>query len=214
MNIEMELQVKFNRAVDLDKDYLCPGGYEMIMNGKSVQFDYHYTQSGISNEDPSVVIFSVDGADFSCFPEFRKISVDDLKSISSIEECFVYTGEPGESDLEVISIEKITFILPNNKPWVIDVAQNLIDEYNLKLQEEKKKEQRVYEIKMTPKELKKKIMAQQMSFYSKFLDIPVEDLCGYTKEQLESMIGSTIEQMPEDILHQFEIELAGGRREF
>ena len=28
MVIEMELQVKFNRSVDLNRDYIVPGGYE------------------------------------------------------------------------------------------------------------------------------------------------------------------------------------------
>ena len=37
MIIEMELQVKFNRPVDLEKDYIVPGGYSMIMDGKEVE---------------------------------------------------------------------------------------------------------------------------------------------------------------------------------
>lgn len=72
----------------------------------------------------------------------------------------------------------------------------------------------MYEIKLTPKEMREKIMARQMTFCSKFLDIPVEDLCGYTKEQLEKMIDSAIEQMPKELLQQFETELMGGKRDF
>lgn len=214
MNIEMELQVKFNREVDLEKDYICPGGYEMIMNGKNVQFDFHCVDTSDCFLEPTLCTFNVKDADYEAFPEFKKITASDLKNISSIEECFVYTGESGESDLEVVSIEKITFLLLEDKLQVIDVPQNLIDEYNKTLQAEKKNEKGVYEIRLTPKELKNKIMAQQLTFYSKFLDIPLEDLCGYTKEQLERMIESTIEQMPDDLLRQFEIELAGGKREF
>lgn len=71
----------------------------------------------------------------------------------------------------------------------------------------------MYEPKLTSTELKKRIMLQQTSFYSRFLDIPLEDLCGYTKEQLERMVDNTIEQMPEELLRQFEIELLGGKRE-
>ena len=214
MRFEMELQVKFNRPVDLEKDNIIPGGYEMVMNGKNVSFDFSNTSAGVSNEDAAVVIFSVDGMDCDSFPEMKKLKVCDIQNISSINECVIYTGEPGESDLEVVSIEKVTFILPNNKPWIIDIPKKLIDEYNSTLHKDEQKEHSVYEIKMTPSELKEKIMAQQMTFYSKFLDIPLEDLCGYTNEQLESMIDSTIEQMPDDLLHQFEIELMGGKREF
>ena len=67
----------------------------------------------------------------------------------------------------------------------------------------------MYEQKLYQKELAEKIMSQEMTFYSRFLDISLEELCGYTKEQIEGMVNSTIEQMPEDLLRQFEIELAG-----
>lgn len=71
----------------------------------------------------------------------------------------------------------------------------------------------MYEPKLTNNELKKRIMLQQPSFYSRFLDIPLEELCGYTEEQLERMVDNTIEQMPEELLRQFEIEILGGKRE-
>ena len=61
--------------------------------------------------------------------------------------------------------------------------------------------------------MKEKIMAKQLTFYSIFLDVPLEKLCGYDKEQLESLIDSTLMQMPDDILHEFELELMGGKVE-
>lgn len=211
MVIEMELQVKFNRPVDLEKDYIVPGGYSMIMDGKEVEFDFCQCSSGISNEDSSVVIFSVTGMDYDSFPALRKLRIKDLKNISSIRECFIYTGEPGESDLKVESIKNILFILPHNKPWVIDVPKKLIKEFNKTLQEAKGKKQGMYEIKLSPPELKEKIMAQQLSFYSRFLDIPLEKLCDYDKEQIEILVDSTLMQMPDDILREFELELTGGK---
>ena len=211
MIVEMEIQVKFNRPVDLEKDYIVPGGYSMIMDGKEVEFDFCQCSSGISNEDASVVIFSVTGMDYDSFPALRKLRIKDLKNISSIRECFVYTGEPGESDLKVESIKNLLFILPHNKPWVIDVPKKLIKEFNKTLQEAKGKKQGMYEIKLSPPELKEKIMAQQLSFYSRFLDIPLEKLCDYDKEQIEILVDSTLMQMPDDILREFELELTGGK---
>jgi len=212
MKIEMELQVKFNRPVDLEKDYIVPGGYSMIMDGKEVEFDFSQCSSGISNDDPSVVIFSVSDMDYASFPELKELGLNDLKNISSIGECFVYTGEPGESDLEVELIKSILFILPDNEPWVIDIPQALVDEFNKSLHQERaKKKQGVYEIKLTLPEMKEKIMAQQLSFYSRFLDIPLEKLCGYDKEQLEILVDSTLMQMPDDVLYEFELELADGK---
>ena len=215
MIVEMELQVKFNRPVDLEKDYIVPGGYEMIMNGNSVEFDFCHCNSGISNEDSSVVIFNANGMDYASFPNLKRLRKKDLKNISSIRECFVYTGEPGESDLKVESIKSILFILPHSKPWVIEVPQKPINNFNKLLQAEREKEKKksIYEIKLTLPEMKEKIMAQQLTFYSRFLDIPLEKLCGYDKEQLEILVDSTLMQMPDDILHEFELELTGGKAE-
>lgn len=208
MIIEMEVQVEFNRPVDQDKDGIVPGGYEMVMNGNQVEFDFCNSSSGISNEDPMVVIFNVTNMDYASFPTLKNLNISDLKNISQINECYIYTGEPGESDLRVKSIKKILFILPYNEPWVIDVPQPLIDEFNKSLQEERKKEGE-YEIKLTTLELKEKIMAQQLSFYSRFLDIPLEKLCDYDEKQIEILVDSTLMQMPDDILREFELELIG-----
>lgn len=208
MKIEMELQIKFNRSVDLNKDYVVPGGYEMVMNGRDVQFDFNQNNFGISRNDSSVCIFSLTGADYDAFPDFEKVTVDDLKHISEIIECFVYLGEPGESDLEVVSVEKITFLLPFDEPGVIDVPSEVIAEFNKTLSKENKG---IYEIKLSDPELKEKIMAQQLSFYSRFLDIPLEKLCDYDKEQIETLVDSTLMQMPENILIEFVKEINGGK---
>lgn len=64
-------------------------------------------------------------------------------------------------------------------------------------------------LKLSPERITK----APKDFISRFLDIPLEELCGYTKEQIEGMIESTIEQMPDEMLRQFEIELADGMRE-
>ena len=214
MNIEMELQVKFNHEVNLKKDYIYPGGFQFLMNGKSYHFDFSSSDRTVSSSEPTVCVFVFQNIDYEEFPETKNISVDDLKNISSIEELFIYLGDEEKTDLEVEKIQNIIFFTPSVEPYVYHVPENLIDEYNKNLQNEKIKKQMKYDIKLTPSELKEKIMAQQLSFYSKFLDIPLEDICGYTKEQLESMINSTIKQMPDELLHQFEIELMGGKREF
>lgn len=210
MKIEMELQVKFSRPVDFNKDYVVPGGYEMVMNGKPFQFDFNHNNYGISRFDSSVVIFSLSGADLECFPEFDNVTIDDLQHISKIIECFVYLGEPGESDLEVVSVEKITFFLPFDEPGVIDVPENVIAEFNKTLVEEKKG---IYEMKVPNPDLKEKIMAQQLVFYSRIMGISLEELCGHTIKELEGLLDSTLMQMPEETLQKFIDEIEGGKAE-
>ena len=208
MKIEMFLRIKFNRKVDIEKDYIVPGGYEMVMNGKSVCFDFHHSYSSRNDCDSSICNFLVEGADYESFPEFKNITIEELQCISSIKDCYVYVGEPGETDLEVVAVESITFIIRGKNAMTVEVPKTVIKEYNERILKEKK---RVLEIKLSPSELKEKIMAQQLSFYSKFLDIPLEKLCDYDKEQLEILIDSTLMQMPDDLLHEFELELTGGK---
>ena len=210
MKIEMELQIKFSRPVDFNKDYIVPGGYEMVMNGKPVQFDFNHNNYGISRFDSSVVIFSLSGADLECFPEFEKVTIDDLQHISKIIECFVYLGEPGESDLKVVSVEKITFILPFEKTCVVDVPKNVIAKFNKTLVEEKKG---IYEMKVPNPDLKEKIMAQQLVFYSRLMGISLEELCGHTIKELEGLLDCTLMQMPDETLQKFIDEIEGGKVE-
>ena len=208
MKIEMFLRIKFNRKVDLKKDYIVPGGYEMVTNGRNVCFDFHHSHFTGTDYDASICNFLLDGADYESFPEFKDITVEELQNISSIKECYVYVGERGETDLEVVAVESITFIIRGKNAMTVEVPKTVIKEYNERIQKEKK---RVLEIKLLPSELKEKIMAQQLSFYSKFLDIPLEKLCNYDKEQLDILIDSTLMQMPDDLLHEFELELTGGK---
>lgn len=211
MNIEMDLEIKFNRPVDLEKDYVVPGEYSFVMNGKTYRFDFCYMERSTCNFNQSICAFHFEDVDFNEYSEFADVTADDLKNISSIKELYVYLGEEGETDLDVEEIISITLYTPFVEPYEYRVSQSLINEYNKMLQEEKKKEKGVYEIKLTPPELKEKIMAQQLSFYSRFLDIPLEKLCDYDKEQLEILVDSTLMQMPDDILREFELELTGGK---
>jgi len=208
MKIEMFLRIKFNRKVDIEKDYIVPGGYEMVMNGKSVCFDFHHSYLSRNDCDSSICNFLVEGVDYESFPELKNITIEELQRISSIKDCYVYVGEPGETDLEVVAVESITFIIRGKNAMTVEAPKTVIKEYNERILKEKK---RVLEIKLSPSEMKEKIMAQQLSFYSKFLDIPLEKLCDYDKEQLEILIDSTLMQMPDDLLHEFELELTGGK---
>ena len=211
MIIEMELEIKFNRPVDLEKDYVVPGEYNFVMNGINYRFDFCYMERSICAFNPSVCTFHFKDLDCTEYPEFANVTVDDLKNITSIKELFVYLGEEGENDLDVDEIILIKFYTPYDEPYEYQVSQRLIDEYNGMLKKEKGKEKVIYETKLSLPELKEKIMAQQLSFYSRFLDIPLEKLCDYDKEQIEILVDSTLMQMPDDILQEFELELISGK---
>lgn len=135
MNFEMNFVVEFNRDVDLDNDYICPGGFEMIMNGKNVEFDFTEFQLDIIAGNDRLCCFNLRKPDFNSYPRLRKITAKELKNISAIKECYIYTGEPGETDLEVMSVKKIGFVILGEKAVFAEVQSKVIDDYNALLRE-------------------------------------------------------------------------------
>lgn len=138
MQIKLEIQIKFSRNVDKKKDYISVGGFEMIMNGHTVNFDFCTSYGNISRFNPDVCIFDLEEADYDSFPGFKAVSADDLKNISSITECFVYTGENGESDLEAVSIENMIFFITDEDEPAIDVSERVLKKYNQRIADERR----------------------------------------------------------------------------
>lgn len=130
MELRLLLHVEFNRPIDLEKDYIVAGGFEMVMNGKSVEFDFHNQYHNLVNQSPTEDIITLYNPDYSDFPDFRNITVEDLKNVTEIRECCVYLGEPGESDLKVVSVKNIYFTIIDDKYEAIAVSSKVIDEYN------------------------------------------------------------------------------------
>ena len=138
MELRLLLHIKFNRPVDLEKDYIVAGGFEMVMNGKSVHFDFHNQYHNLVTQSPQEDIITLYNPDYSEFPEFRSITLDDLKNVTKINECFVFLGEPGESDLEVESVKNIYFTVIDDKYDAIAIDSKIIDDFNAETEKEKK----------------------------------------------------------------------------
>ena len=71
----------------------------------------------------------------------------------------------------------------------------------------KKIKTRDYEIKIIPGN--EVAMFKQLVVYSRFLDVPLDELCSYSTSKLKSRIESTLQQMPEE-----ELELTEAIRKF
>lgn len=138
MSFEMNFVVEFNRDVDLDNDYICPGGFEMIMNGKNVEFDFTEFQPDIIAGNDGLCCFNLRKPDFNSYPKLRKITAKELKNISAIKECYIYTGEPGETDLKAMSVKEIGFVILGEKAVFTEVQSKVIDDYNASLRKGEK----------------------------------------------------------------------------
>ena len=60
MDIKMKIQLKFNRAIDLEKDCVSPGKYEMTMNGRKVEFDFNTSYRSVNENDSSICDFELE----------------------------------------------------------------------------------------------------------------------------------------------------------
>ena len=135
MNFEMNLVVEFNRKVDLDNDYICPGGFEITMNGRNEEFDFTEFQPNMIAGNDRLCCFNLRKLDFTSYPKLKKITAKELKNISAIKECYIYTGEPGETDLKVVSVKEIGIVILGKKTVFTGVSSNVVDEYNALLRE-------------------------------------------------------------------------------
>lgn len=130
MITEMNLLVKFNRGVDLKRDYISPGGFEMVMNGNSVRFDFTQSHSKVIEAKDCLCLFSLTRPDYNEFSDFKNMTLDDLRNVSKIKECFIYIGEPGENDLRVQSVKEISLLWLGRNAEIIKIPSKVINEYN------------------------------------------------------------------------------------
>lgn len=131
----MYAKIRFNRNIDLKKDFISPGGYEMIMGNKSIQFDFQSYWGNVDREDEACLHVKHRYLDVSSFPEVVHVTTNMITNISEINEFYVFTGEPEESDLKVKSIDIVTI-------WYYDefgefksvsISPEVLSKYNAKL---------------------------------------------------------------------------------
>lgn len=94
-------EIRFNRPVDKDKDYVMPGGYELEMEKEDgtrvcVQFDFEHYEGGISDEDPTIVEAMQKNPDHD-FEDLNEVTGYMLRHVTKCIEWYVYTGEPEET---------------------------------------------------------------------------------------------------------------------
>lgn len=128
MQFEMNAGIRFNRAIDVNKDYISPGGFSMIMRGTTIEFDFSQYSANVDQKDKCLVHVSFKYPDEEEFPDVKQITKDMLNDISKITEFFVYTGEAKETDLQAISLEYVSFVLTTEKWEKIYVKQKVVRE--------------------------------------------------------------------------------------
>lgn len=104
--------IQFNRPIDREKDHISPGGYELVMKDrdgteKSIQFDFDDSEGNVDEKDPCLATFMQKNPSYDEYPQIGEITEHMLRNIVHVEEWFIYTGEPGESDPPLIPLEVV-----------------------------------------------------------------------------------------------------------
>ena len=110
----------------------------MTMNEKNIEFDFTEFQFNLIADNDRDCCFNLRKPDFSSYPKLKKITAKELKNISAIKECFIYTGEPEDTDLKVVSVKKIEFVILGEKAVFTEVQSQVIDDYNASLRKGEK----------------------------------------------------------------------------
>ena len=126
-NFRVYFKAKFNREIDKEKDYISPGGFSVIIDGKEIDFDFQDSYSYIDKNDKRYCEFEMINPDLDSFNNISLITKDSVKNISKITECYVYTGESDETDLFVESIESFEFDFDDIEN---EISNSILKEFN------------------------------------------------------------------------------------
>lgn len=118
--VSMYAKIKFDREIDENLHYIVPGGYEMTFvnnlgsNPTTVSFDFVSYIGNIDKKDPTILHCEMEELDDDTFPESLFIE-HFLGIISEINEFYVYTGEPGEPEINPVELLELELSNGNYK---------------------------------------------------------------------------------------------------
>ena len=120
MRFSMYATIRFNRPIDIDKDYISPGGYTIMSNGREYQFDFEDYEGRVDKDESDLLHIECRHPDAYSFADIANITEDTLAGIKEFTEFFIYIGEP--SDLKPVKLESCDFINYDNNDSVIAVS--------------------------------------------------------------------------------------------
>lgn len=106
------LDIKMDRPIDKNKHYISPGGYEIkFRDNTTMQFDFCDYEGLIDDKDPSILHCKLTHADLDSFPNMINLC-NSLSKTTELIECYVYTGEENEPEINLTKI--LSFIIVDN----------------------------------------------------------------------------------------------------
>lgn len=127
----MYARIRFNRPIDREKDDISPGGYTMVMGGQTIQFDFEDYSGSVESKDNTILDIEQKNPYYESFGALHEITAAMLENVTEINEFFVYTGEPGETDLRPAELLELVFVLPDDNWRHINVPREVCAGANL-----------------------------------------------------------------------------------
>ena len=128
----MYITLKMDRDIQIPEHYVSVGGYELsFANGESVGFDFYESCGSVDPYDKSVIHFELRDLDTDSFPESEKLVRLLLTSkVKELVECYVYTGEERESEINPSAITEMWFnIVKEDTSTVVEIGIDILSAF-------------------------------------------------------------------------------------
>lgn len=123
-NISTCLQVRMDREVE-EKHYIIGGGFELAAGNWKIRFDFN--NSFLSScKDTICVTCEVLDIDYSD----DYITADFIEAVDNIVECYIYTGEDEDPEINPVEILKWEFSIDGK---IIELPKKLLKSYSFEL---------------------------------------------------------------------------------
>lgn len=124
-NFRMYAGIRFNRPIDISKDFISAGAYEVVSDEESVKFDFYESYADVDKHTPTILHVEQRNPMWEEYPKLARVHRDFFKNIKKIEDFFVYTGEAEETDLKPIGLVYVHFLFPYDK-WECVAVKNSV----------------------------------------------------------------------------------------
>lgn len=98
------LTVVMDRAIS-KKHYISPGGYYVKIKEKKYGFDFNESCGWVDANESNVIHFELKNEDCETFPEINELRKR-INMIDAFEECYIYTGEIEDLEINPINIRE------------------------------------------------------------------------------------------------------------
>lgn len=102
----MYYDLTFNREINPDKDFISPGGYEIVSNEKKYAFDFEKYYARIDEKDKTILHVWHKNLDTETFPEAKRMTPEILSKIDEISEFYL---DFDADDLQVVGVQNMHF---------------------------------------------------------------------------------------------------------